>query len=161
MVTADEATAANEATSKSTYTADRTVVDVTSMADSAVGRVHSRQSVHGGRGRGHTRVHCGRGYGRDRVNGRRGVDAADRVHGGQGPREMRPLKQRKLLPQQMLPLKKQTARGHRLMCTRQLTAARAHERVNVLIVGALARTCKCFLFCHFSHFICTLTQFPF
>ena len=71
---------------------------------------------------------------------------------------MRPLQQRKLLPQQMLPLKKQTARGHKLMCSRQVAAAREQERVNVSIAGALAHTCKCFLF---YYFICILAQFSF
>ena len=37
MATANEATAASEATAKSTFTADGAVVDVVSMADDAVG----------------------------------------------------------------------------------------------------------------------------
>ena len=44
------------------------------------------------------------------------------------------------------------------MRTRRVAAVRAQELVSVLIIGVLARTCKCFIFCFF---IFILTQFYF
>ena len=67
---------------------------------------------------------------------------------------MRPLQQRELLPLRMLPLKKQTARGLRLMRTRRVAAAQAQKRVSCTHMEVFP-----FLFCYlYSNAISLLAQ---